>query len=104
MNAVRKYKWKIQVTSFEPHPALQDLLQRTFEMETFDPPPDVGQRFVLFYDAYAKTSGPQPGDRCVEVEVVRRKQLMTHGDSNAYAPDWFVMLYANIAGKADLPW
>lgn len=103
MNAVRKYKWKIEVTHNQPHPVLEHLAKRTFELESLDPPPEVGQTFILLYDDY-RSDGAPPSDRCVEIEVVHRKQMMMYSNGQAHAPDWFMLLYARIAGKADLPW
>lgn len=104
MNAVRKYKWKIQVAHDQPdqgHPVLEHLACRTFEMETLDPPPDVGQTFELFYDDY-RNGGVPPHDRCVAVEVTHRRQLMVY--RNASEPDWYTLLRARISRKAELPW
>lgn len=102
MNAVRKFKWKISVGADQPHLALEHLLSRTFDMETLDPPPEVGQAFVLFYDDYG--SRASPSDCCVEVEVLQQRKLMVYSNGRAHAPEWYVLIRARIVGKADLPW
>ena len=102
MNAVRKYYWKIQITTDQPHPALEHLAVRTFELETLDPPPEDGQAFTLLLDDY--NGRDSPTDRCVEVEVIRRQKLMEYRNGRPMEPQWYTMLYARIVGKAALPW
>jgi hypothetical protein len=102
MNAVRKYYWKICVAADQPHPVLEHLASRTFEMETLDPPPEDGQAFVLLLDDFGGRSSPS--DRCVEVEVTRRRKMLEYRNGRPIdSAQWYVLLYARVVRRADLP-
>jgi hypothetical protein len=106
VNAVRKYRWKIQIShtvADQGHPVLEHLSSRTFELETLDPPPEDGQAFTLLLDDY-RDSRSSPSERCVEVEVIRRRMMMEYSNGRANEPQWYVLLYARIKGSIDLPW
>jgi len=99
MNAVRKYYWKINIQAGAPHVALQHLPARVFELETLDPPPEVGESFTFYLDAYGQAS---PEDRSVEVTVLRKNRVLTHRDGSLECR-WYTVLVGRIAGSAPIP-
>ena len=99
MNAVRKFHWKINIQAGASHVALEHLPARVFELETLDPPPDVGESFTFYLDAYGQAP---PEDRSVEVTVLKKTRVLEHR-SGSVEQRWYTALLGKIVGSAPIP-
>lgn len=101
MNAVRKYYWKINIQADAPHVALEHLRARVFELESLDPPPEVGETFTFYLDAYSARTKPE--DRAVEVTVLSRRRVLSHSEGRPMECGWYAVLVGKITGSVDVP-
>jgi hypothetical protein len=101
MNAVRKFYWKINIQADQPHEALQHLPARVFELETLDPPPEVGESFTFYLHTYGMQS--EAKDRSVEVTVLQKTRVFEHRAEPSWDCRWYTALVGRIVGSASIP-
>jgi hypothetical protein len=102
MNAVHKYYWKINIQADAPHVALESLRGRVFELETLDPPPEVGESFTFYLDAVSEVRSSAE-DRSVEVTVLKKTRVLEHREGRPMECRWYTALVGRIVGSAPIP-